>query len=204
MGLLESGLELVGGYLASRYNAKEASKSRNYGRDMSNTAYQRAAADLQKAGLNRILAIGNGASTPSSATASISAPDLAGAFTQGNSARSQISLQQQQKQLMKEQTDLATEQRFLTKQQSTKAYAEAQAAMESASDRAKADIALTKANAELSANNARSAKVEADFQESLSPGEKAAYSFMKDIGFGGAPAKLLEGAARKLVPGGRK
>lgn len=53
------------------FNSAEAQKSRDWQEKMSNTSYQRAVQDLQKAGLNPVLAMMNGgASTPSGATAS--------------------------------------------------------------------------------------------------------------------------------------
>lgn len=66
------------------YNSAEAEKGRQFNLDMSNTAYQRSMEDMQKAGLNPILAYQQGGASTISAetahsatTANLEAPQLA-------------------------------------------------------------------------------------------------------------------------------
>ena len=75
---------LFGSAASGMQNAKLARETREWQEKMSNTAYQRAADDLEAAGLNRILALGSPATTPGGATATF--PDMGSSFAQGAQA----------------------------------------------------------------------------------------------------------------------
>jgi hypothetical protein len=61
-----------------QFNAGQAQLNRDYQTQMSNTAYQRASSDMQKAGLNPMMMFGSGgaASSPSGSTASVGTPTV--------------------------------------------------------------------------------------------------------------------------------
>lgn len=63
---------------SENFNADQAQINRDYQTSMSNTAYQRASADMKAAGLNPMIMAGGGgsASTPGGSTASIGTPSV--------------------------------------------------------------------------------------------------------------------------------
>ena len=97
-GLISGGAsiaaDLYGSNQQREFNAQQAQIDRDWQERMSSTAYQRAVKDMEAAGLNRILALGNPASTPSGAQASMTLPQYGSGIStavSASSAKQQIS-----------------------------------------------------------------------------------------------------------------
>ena len=106
-GIISTGISALGGFFGqqatnqqnielnqqnSAFNAQQAQANRDFQREMSGTAYQRATADMKEAGLNPMLAYTQGgASTPSGSTAQgqparIDSPSIAGLHSASQTA----------------------------------------------------------------------------------------------------------------------
>ena len=117
LGLIGAGSKLLGGLIGSKGVKSQNEANRQMAREqmrfqerMSSTAYQRSADDLEKAGLNRILALGSPASTPGGASAvmqNVSAPLASAVADAPNSAQSMIAKREAIKQTRQTTKNLA-------------------------------------------------------------------------------------------------
>lgn len=105
-----AGLDFLGSVGSAKMSQDMAREQMDFQREMSNTAYQRAASDLEAAGLNRILALGSPASTPGGAMGSTNMAGLGSNMINGAKAVSDIKTQETQRTLMGQQGQQATAQ----------------------------------------------------------------------------------------------
>lgn len=92
---------LSGAKSSARLSQRQAREQMRFQERMSNTAFQRAASDLEASGLNRILALGNPASTPGGAMGAV--PDFGQAMVAGAQAADSLRTAAGQRKLMQDQ-----------------------------------------------------------------------------------------------------
>lgn len=127
-----AGLDFLGSVGSAKMSQDMAREQMDFQREMSNTAYQRAASDLSAAGLNRILALGSPASTPGGAMGATNMAGLGSNIIGGAKAVSDIKTQTSQQQLMKQQGAQA---------EATAKQAETQAGLNEANTKIRDEIA---------------------------------------------------------------
>jgi len=102
-GALAAAGDIGSSVVSGLFGQASARDARHFESNMSNTAYQRAAVDLEKAGLNRILALGSPASTPSSPMATMPDAKAGSAYAAGSTAKTVQNVNNETVKLLQEQ-----------------------------------------------------------------------------------------------------
>lgn len=222
----------VGGFLGSQgqqaansanmaFNAQQAQMQRDWETQMSNTAYQRAMADMRAAGLNPILA-GNlgGASTPGGAVASVNLQNpnaslAAGVGAMGNAlgatAQAKASLAQADKDasatdVNKSTTDLnkaSTENTIAATsktQQDTRTGAAAEDAHRASAESSRSNAAVNAASIGLIQQQTNSARAQADIDAARAADIKR-YGVPTNESAAGLAGRVLRKIAPQLMDG---
>lgn len=148
-----------------RKNAGYAQGTRDWQEYMAGTAYTRAARDLHTAGLNRVLALGSPAVTPSGATASVDKPSAVQSGIMAASAKQQIELQRAEEALVGQKSEESESAEALNRVAALTSATQGQLNVANATSAA--------AQAKLLEEQARKVRIEADRGDMLNPLYKA-------------------------------
>lgn len=125
--VIGAGVSLGGAELSRQFASDEAQKQRKFVGKLSDTAYQRATADMRLAGLNPILAYQQGgASTPSGSMANV--PDFGAAMARGAEAGSSAVKRGVDNALTREQKKVATSAKDLNAQKTVQSIQDTETA----------------------------------------------------------------------------
>ena len=117
---ISAGGDVLGSVTAGLFNAHEADKNREFQEDMANTSFTRAARDLERAGLNRVLALGSPGAVPAGAQGSMQSFSPGSTFANASSALQQVDQSKEQEAYIAKQSELITEQIRSAKTQADK------------------------------------------------------------------------------------
>lgn len=147
------GLQAAGSVISGLFNKSSAKDQMRFQERMANTAYQRAAKDLQAAGLNRIIALGNPAAAPSGAMGTMGPIDASAASAADVNRKTAV----YQRELLQSQRD-ATDQSAATGKAQESLFDEQ-------AHTARATAEAQRAAASVAEQDARIKKVEAEWSE---------------------------------------
>ena len=120
MSIFAAAGDVLGSVASGLFNAREADKNRDFQRMMANTSYTRAAADLERAGLNRVLALGSPGAVPPGAQGVMAPSSPGSTFANASSALQQVEQSRAQEDLINEQSKLIAQQARSAKSQADK------------------------------------------------------------------------------------